>query len=166
VNKFFFSEPCIPRKVPLRKVWRTSLWSLDSVPLPVLLVIKPKIVQQSSKWRVQMLSYINHTDKPNWQANWTYNAITSLLLNGTFFRKTDLDETANMNWLLGQVFVAVKKWESCIYFQRKLHLCAVSCIYAQIWLRKTWHNLFSFARKVRFSALPPLIEFGHCRLGL
>ena len=41
-----------------------------------------------------------------------------------------------------------------------------SCIYAQIWLRKTWHNLFSFARKVRFSALPPLIEFGHCRLAL
>ena len=25
---------------------------------------------------------------------------------------------------LGQVFVAVKKWVSCIYFQRKLHLCA------------------------------------------
>ena len=46
---------------------------------------------------------------------------------------------------LGQVFVAVKKWESCIYFQRKLHLCAGSCIYAHIWLRKAWHNLFSFA---------------------
>ena len=46
---------------------------------------------------------------------------------------------------VGQVFVAVKKWESCIYFQRKLHLCAWSCIYAHIWLRKTWHNLFSFA---------------------
>ena len=46
---------------------------------------------------------------------------------------------------LGQVFVAVKKWESCIYFQRKLHLCAGSCVYAHIWLRKTWHNLFSFA---------------------
>ena len=47
--------------------------------------------------------------------------------------------------LLGQVFVAVKKWESCIYFQQKLHLCAGSCIYAHIWLLKTWHNLFSFA---------------------
>ena len=47
-----------------------------------------------------MQSYINQTDKPNWQANWTYNAITSLLLNGTFVRKTtDLDKTANMNWL-------------------------------------------------------------------
>jgi len=23
-----------------------------------------------------------------------------------------------------QVFVAVTKWESCNYFQRKLHLCA------------------------------------------
>ena len=47
---------------------------------------------------------------------------------------------------IGQVFVAVKKWESCIYFQRKLHLCAGSCIYAHIWLQRTWHNLFSFAR--------------------
>ena len=49
-------------------------------------------------------------------------------------------------WWLGQVCVAVKKWESCIYFQGKLHLCAVSCIFAHIWLQKTWHNLFSFAR--------------------
>ena len=43
---------------------------------------------------------------------------------------------------LGQVFVAVTKRESCIYFQRNLHLCAVSCIYAHIWLWKTWNNLF------------------------
>jgi len=45
-----------------------------------------------------------------------------------------------------QVFVAVKKLESCICLQQKLHLCAGSCIYAHIWLRKTWHNLFLFAR--------------------
>ena len=43
---------------------------------------------------------------------------------------------------LRQVFVAVKKWKSYICLRRKLHLWAVSCIYAHIWLRKTWHNLF------------------------
>jgi len=43
-------------------------------------------------------------------------------------------------------FCSVKKWRSCIHFPRKLHLCAGSCICAHIWLRKTWHNLFSFAR--------------------
>jgi len=59
---------------------------------------------------------------------------------------TSVIELTHYASLLGQVFVAVKKWESCIYFQRKLHLCAGSCIHAYIWLRKTWHNLFSFAR--------------------
>ena len=43
-------------------------------------------------------------------------------------------------------FCCGKKVRKFIYFQRKLHLCAGSCIYAHIWLRKTWHNLFSFAR--------------------
>ena len=38
--------------------------------------------------------------KPNWQANWTYNAITSLLLNGTFIvRMADMEKTSNKNWL-------------------------------------------------------------------
>ena len=38
--------------------------------------------------------------KPNWQGIWTYNAITSLLLNGSFVgRTTDLEKTAKMNWL-------------------------------------------------------------------
>ena len=63
----------------------------------------------------------------------------------------DMDHVSEINLFLffvyyylslGQVFVAVTKRESCIYFQRKLHLCAVSCIYAHIWLWKTWNNLF------------------------
>jgi len=36
----------------------------------------------------------------NWQVNWTYNAITSLLLNTFIVRTTDLEKTVNMNWLL------------------------------------------------------------------
>jgi len=39
--------------------------------------------------------------KPHWQANWTYNATTSLSLNDTFLRGTTyLEKTVNMNWLL------------------------------------------------------------------
>jgi len=74
-----------------------------------------------------------------------------LFLKANYLKYQAMAELLNqvfkvVQWLLEQVFVAVKKWENCIYFQRKLHLCAVSCIYAHNWLRKTWPNLFSFAR--------------------
>ena len=49
---------------------------------------------------MQAQSYVNQTDEPNWQSNWTYNAITSLLLDGTFVRKTTaLEKSADMYWL-------------------------------------------------------------------
>ena len=39
--------------------------------------------------------------KPKWQANWSYNATTSHLLNDTFVRRTtDLENNIDMNWLL------------------------------------------------------------------
>ena len=68
---------------------------------------------------------------------WQFNEMT-------IHRKTIYgnDSSSKHQLSLGQVFVAVTKRESCIYFQRKLHLCAVSCIYAHIWLWKTWNNLF------------------------
>jgi len=71
--------------------------------------------------------------------------------------------------LVGQVFVAAKKWKNCMYFQQKLHLCAVSCIYAHVWLLKTWHDLFSFARtwpKAKIFRTSTLIKFGQCRAWL
>ena len=73
-------------------------WTLDSVPLP--LVIKSKVVTEVLKWSGERRCRVTSI-KSNWQANWTCNAITSLLLNGTFNRRaTDLEKTANMNWLL------------------------------------------------------------------
>ena len=46
--------------------------------------------------------------KPNWQANLTYNAITSLLLNGSFVRRiTDLEKTAKINYLLFSLTVTI-----------------------------------------------------------
>jgi len=48
--------------------------------------------------------------KPKWQAIWTYNVITSLLLNGTFIgRTTDLEKTANINWLVLPFSLSVAK---------------------------------------------------------
>ena len=51
---------------------------------------------ESCKWssamerRAQVQSYVNQTEL----TNWIYNAITSLLLNDTFVRRTtDLEET-------------------------------------------------------------------------
>jgi len=38
--------------------------------------------------------------KPKLQANRTYNAATSLVLDGAFIRRTtDLEKAVNMNWL-------------------------------------------------------------------
>ena len=73
-------------------------WILASVPLPLDL-IKPKVVKESLQWGGERKCKVMSI-KPNWPANWTYNAITSLLLNDTFIRRTsDLKKTANMNWL-------------------------------------------------------------------
>ena len=73
-------------------------WTLDSVPLP--LVIKPKVVKEALQWSGEPQCKVTSI-KPNWQANWTDNEITSLLLNDTFVRRTtDLEKTFNMNWLL------------------------------------------------------------------
>jgi len=71
----------------------------------------------------------------------TYQWGTKWLSIRATFSANSRAEFANRLWV-GQVFVAVTKRESCIYFQPKLHLCAVSCIYAHIWLWKTWNNLF------------------------
>ena len=73
-------------------------WTLDSVPLP--LVIKPKVVKQTLQWSGKRRCKVTPV-KPNWQTNWTYNAVTSLLLNDTFIRRTtDLEKTVKMNFLL------------------------------------------------------------------
>ena len=52
-------------------------WTSDSVPLP--LIKKPTVVnetlQRSGERKCKVTSI-----KPNWQANWTYNAITALSL--------------------------------------------------------------------------------------
>jgi len=67
--------------------------------VPLLLVIKLNVVKEALQWSGERKCKVTSI-KPNWQANWTYNAITSLLLNGTFIRRTDLETTPNMNWLL------------------------------------------------------------------
>jgi len=73
-------------------------WTLDSVPLPV--VIKRKVVTEALQWSGERKCKVTSI-KQNWQVNWTYNAITLLVLNDTFVRRTtDLEKTANVNWLL------------------------------------------------------------------
>jgi len=68
-------------------------WTLDSVPLP--LVIKPKVVKEALRWSDQRQCKVAWI-KLNWQANGTYKAITSLLLNDTFIRTTtDLEKIAH-----------------------------------------------------------------------
>ena len=68
-----------------------------TVLLPI--AIKPKIVKEALQWRSERQRNVTSV-KPNWQAIWTYSVITSLLLNGTVVRITsDLEKTANMNWL-------------------------------------------------------------------
>jgi len=61
-------------------------------------------VKEALQWRlerrVQVQSYVNQNEMASELWNWTYNAITSLALNGTFVRRTtDLEKTLNMNWL-------------------------------------------------------------------
>ena len=75
------------------------LWcTLDSVTLP--LVIKPKVVTEALQWSGKR-KYTVTPVKPKWQASWTYNAITSPMLNDTFVRSTtDLGKTVKMNFLL------------------------------------------------------------------
>jgi len=71
-------------------------WTLGSVPL----VIKPKVVKEALQWSGEPKCKVTSIES-NWQTNWTYNAITSLLLNDTSVRRTtDLEKTFNMNWLL------------------------------------------------------------------
>jgi len=72
------------------------LYSLDSVPLPCL-VLKPKVVKEALQWSGERKCYVTSI-KPNW----TYNAIISLMLNDTFVRRrTDLEKT-------------VKTWTDCL----------------------------------------------------
>jgi len=64
------------------------------------IVIKPKFVTETLQWSGERKCKVVSI-KPNLQANWTCNAITSLLLNGAFVRRTtDLEKTVNINWLL------------------------------------------------------------------
>jgi len=86
------------------------------------------------------------TKAPSWRRDWEDCGQKSNNLQIILFFPTSFYARVQLRLLLERVFVAVKKWESCIYFQRNLQLCAVSCIYGHIWLRKTWHNPFSFAR--------------------
>ena len=73
-------------------------WTLDSVLLP--LVIEPKAVKEALQWGGERKCKVTSI-KPNWQTNWTYNAVTSLLLNDTFVRRTtDSEKTVKMNFLL------------------------------------------------------------------
>jgi len=73
-------------------------WTLDSVLLPI--VIKPKVITEALQWSSESKCKVTPV-KQNWQAIWIYNAITSLLLNDTFFRRTtDLEKTVNINFLL------------------------------------------------------------------
>jgi len=66
---------------------------------------------------------------------------------------------------LGQVSVAVKSEkvafifnESCIYAQEVAFMRTFDCER----LDTTYIRLRGLRQKPRFSALPPLIEFGHC----
>jgi len=56
-------------------------WTLDSVPLAV--VNNPKFVKGAAQWRSMLRAQVPSCVNQN-EANWTYSAITSLLLNGTF----------------------------------------------------------------------------------
>ena len=88
-------------------------WKLDSVPLP-LDVIKPKVVKEALQWSGERKCNVTWI-KPNWQADWTYNAITSLLSNDTFVRRTsDLEKTANMSWLPFLLSLTTSGTRSCI----------------------------------------------------
>jgi len=63
-------------------------WTLDSVPL--LLVIKTKIVKEVLQWSGECKCKVTSI-KPNWQASWTCSFVR---------RRTDLMKTVNMHWLL------------------------------------------------------------------
>jgi len=74
-------------------------WTLDSIPLS--LVIKSKIVKEALQWRsegrAQLQSYFNQAELTS---EFNSVAITSLLLKGTFVRRTtDLEKNFNMNLL-------------------------------------------------------------------
>ena len=98
-------------------------WKLDSVPLP-LDVIKPKVVKESLQWSGERKCNVTWI-KPNWQADWTYNAITSLLSNDTFVRRTsDLEKTANMSWLRTQK-IFTRRFHSVAYGCHLYLVCAV-----------------------------------------
>jgi len=64
-------------------------WTLDSVPL--LLVIKPKVLKEGPQWRfewrAQVESYVITSGKPNKRFELTMQ-YTSLLLNTIFLRRT------------------------------------------------------------------------------
>jgi len=84
----------IPHVPPFGVTFMTNCillwWSLDSVLLP--LVLKPKVVKEALQWSGERNCKVTST-KLNWQANWNYNAITSLMLNNTFvWRRTDLEK--------------------------------------------------------------------------
>jgi len=68
-------------------------WTIDNIPLPLvsrMLWLKLCNGDPSGKRKCKVTSI-----KPIWQANRSYSAITSLLLNGNFVRRTiDLEKTA------------------------------------------------------------------------
>jgi len=86
---------------------------------------------------------IEHSRIRNKQCEWTEQCVDFIHLSSCVVKSKIFK---NGGVIIRASFCCSKEWESCIYFQRKLHLCTGSCIYAHIWLRKTWHNLYSFAR--------------------
>jgi len=75
---------CLPATVMFMTNTMLLWWTLDSVLLP--LVVEPKVVKEVLQWSGERKCKVTSI-KPKWQAKWTYNATTSLLLNGTFVRR-------------------------------------------------------------------------------
>jgi len=112
---------CLPATVMLITNSMLLWWTSDSGPLP--LVIKPKVVKETLQWSGERKCKVTSI-KPNCKANWTCNAIASLLLNDPLVRRrTDLEKTVNMNWLLISLSVTtiadafLRKGNVCVHDQ-------------------------------------------------
>jgi len=82
---------------------------------------------------------------------------------GVFFRKSpNPPGCQSVKRWLWQVFVAVKKWEFHLFSTEVAFMRAFDCER----LDTTYFRLRRLGQKLRFSALPPLIEFGHYRTWL
>ena len=73
---------------------------MDIRQLQLPLASKPKVAKETLQWSGERKCKVTPV-KRNWQTNWTYNAVTSLLLNDTFVRRTTyLEKTVETNFLL------------------------------------------------------------------